>query len=34
MRELLGRIRFLFHRAEYEREMEEEMRHHLTMLEG
>jgi hypothetical protein len=32
MRELVGRIRFLFHRAEYEREMEEEMRHHLTLL--
>ncbi len=33
MRELLGRIRFLFHRAEYERELEEEMRHHLALLE-
>jgi macrolide transport system ATP-binding/permease protein len=33
MRELLGRIHFLFHRSKYEREMEEEMRHHLTLLE-
>ena len=33
MRELLRRLRFLFHRAEYERDLEEEMRHHLAMLE-
>ena len=33
MRELLRRIRFWFHRAEFEREMEEEMRHHLAQLE-
>ena len=33
MHEILRRIRFLFHRAEYERELEEEMRHHLTLLE-
>jgi len=33
MSELLRRIRFLFHRAQYERELAEEMRHHLAMLE-
>ncbi len=33
MRELLRRIRFLFHRTEYERDLEEEMRHHLALLE-
>jgi macrolide transport system ATP-binding/permease protein len=33
MRELLRRIRFLFHRAEFERDLEEEMRHHLALLE-
>jgi macrolide transport system ATP-binding/permease protein len=33
MRELLRRIRFLFHRAEYERDLEEEMRHHFALLE-
>ncbi|HTS30379.1 MAG TPA: ABC transporter permease [Bryobacteraceae bacterium] len=32
MRELLRRIRFLFHRAEYERNLEEEMAHHLSMI--
>src|SRR6478609_8835527 len=32
MRELLRRIRFLFGRAAYERELEEEMRHHLALL--
>jgi hypothetical protein len=30
MRELLRRIRFLFHRAEFERDPKEEMRHHLA----
>jgi predicted permease len=33
MHELLRRIRFLFHRADYERDLEEEMRHHLALLE-
>jgi predicted permease len=33
MHELLRRIRFLFHRAEYERDLEEEMRHHLALLQ-
>jgi predicted permease len=33
MHELLLRIRFLFHRADYERDLEEEMRHHLALLE-
>ena len=33
MNEILRRIRFLFHRAEYERDLEEEMRHHLALLE-
>jgi len=33
MRELLRRIRFLLHRAEYERDLEDEMRHHLALLE-
>src|SRR3954468_12341213 len=33
MREILRRIRFLFHCAEYERDLEEEMRHHLMLLE-
>jgi len=33
MNEILNRIRFLFNRAEYERDLEEEMRHHLALLE-
>ena len=33
MRELLRRLQMLFHRVEYERELEEEMAHHLAMLE-
>src|SRR5450631_2044374 len=33
MHELLRRIRFLFHRADYERDLEEELRHHLAQLE-
>ena len=33
MHELLRRIQFLFHRADYERDLEEEMRHHLALLE-
>ncbi|HLY20691.1 MAG TPA: ABC transporter permease [Bryobacteraceae bacterium] len=33
MRELLRRLRFLLGRPEYERELEEEMAHHLAMLE-
>ena len=33
MNEILRRIRFLFHRAEYERDLEEEMRHHLAHSE-
>src|SRR5215467_10562425 len=33
MRELLRRLRFLLRRAEHERELEEEMAHHLAMLE-
>src|SRR5579863_3103557 len=32
MLELLRRLRFLFRRAQYEREFEEEMRHHLAMI--
>jgi hypothetical protein len=32
-REPLRRIRFLLHRAEYERNPEEKMRHHLAPLE-
>ncbi|HWC99174.1 MAG TPA: ABC transporter permease [Candidatus Sulfopaludibacter sp.] len=32
MRELLRRLKMLFHRAEYERELEEEMAHHLALL--
>ena len=31
--ELLRRIRFLFRRAQYERDLEEELRHHLALLE-
>jgi predicted permease len=34
MLELLRRVRFLFRRARYECELQEEMRHHLTMLEA
>ena len=33
MNEILRRIRFLFHHAEYERDLDEEMRHHLALLE-
>jgi predicted permease len=33
MLELLRRLRILFHRAGYERDLEEEMAHHLAMLE-
>jgi macrolide transport system ATP-binding/permease protein len=33
MHELLRRFRFLLHRADYERDLEEEMRHHLALLE-
>ena len=33
MRELLRRLRFLLRRPEYERDLEEEMAHHLAMLE-
>ena len=33
MLELLRRLRFLFHRDQYERDLEEELRHHLAMLE-
>src|SRR6478752_7103592 len=33
MRELLRRLQMLFHRVAYERELEEEMAHHLAMLE-
>jgi predicted permease len=33
MLELLRRIKFLFHRAQYERDLEEELRHHLALLE-
>ncbi len=33
MRELLRRLQMLFHRGEYERELEEEMAHHMSMLE-
>jgi macrolide transport system ATP-binding/permease protein len=33
MHELLRRIRFFFHRADYERDLEEEIRHHLALLE-
>jgi macrolide transport system ATP-binding/permease protein len=32
MRELLRRLRFLFQRSEYERDLDEEMAHHLAML--
>src|SRR5437879_1269297 len=31
MNELLRRLRFLWHRAEFERELDEEMRHHLEL---
>jgi macrolide transport system ATP-binding/permease protein len=31
MKELLRRLRFLLHRAEFERELDEEMRHHLAL---
>jgi predicted permease len=31
MKELMRRLRFLFHRAEFERDLEEEMRHHLAL---
>ena len=34
MRELLQRMRAWWHRAEYERDLEEEMAHHLSMLEA
>jgi predicted permease len=34
IRELLRRLGFLMRRGEYERELEEEMAHHLAMLEG
>ena len=33
MLELLRRIRFLFRRAQFERDLDEELRHHLAMLE-
>ena len=33
MRELLRRLRFLLRRAKYEREMEEEIAHHLALIE-
>jgi predicted permease len=33
IRELLRRLAFLFHRRRYERELEEEMAHHLAMIE-
>ncbi|MEI9971839.1 MAG: ABC transporter permease [Ignavibacteriota bacterium] len=33
MLELLRRIRLLFHRAQFERDLDEELRHHLTLLE-
>uniref|UniRef100_Q01T53 Permease n=1 Tax=Solibacter usitatus (strain Ellin6076) TaxID=234267 RepID=Q01T53_SOLUE len=33
MRDILRRIRFLWHRAEFEHDLEEEMRHHLALLE-
>ena len=33
MLELLRRIRFLFHRVQFERDLDEELRHHLAMLE-
>ena len=32
MRELLRCLQFLFHRADYERDLDEEMAHHLAML--
>jgi predicted permease len=32
MLELLRRVRFLFHRAQYERDLEEELRHHVAMI--
>ena len=31
MRELLRRLRFLFHREQFDRELDEEMRHHLAL---
>jgi macrolide transport system ATP-binding/permease protein len=31
MRELIRRLRFLFHRDEFERDLDEEMRHHLAL---
>src|ERR1035441_9013424 len=31
MRELLRRLRFLLHRDQFERDLEEEMRHHLAL---
>jgi predicted permease len=31
MKELLRRLRFLLHRAEFERDLDEEMRHHLAL---
>ena len=34
MLELLRRLRFLFRRAEFERDLEEELRHHLSLLEA
>ena len=34
MRELLQRLLFLFHRAEFERDLEDELAHHLAMLEA
>src|SRR5580704_2954194 len=34
MLELLRRLRILFHRADYERDLAEEMAHHLAMLEA
>jgi predicted permease len=34
MREMLRRLGFLFRRAEYERDLNEEMAHHLAMLEA
>jgi hypothetical protein len=33
MRELLRRLAFLFRRGRFERELEEEMAHHLAMIE-
>ena len=34
MREILRRFGFLFRRAEYERDLTEEMAHHLAMIEA